>query len=147
MSWIVNSIIRNMVNVKSKVDLTSDVDNDEYNDAILVEVAIKNLKTFEMLTEDDIALIEFVKNGGQFSNEDNEVDGKKRSISKRYNDLCYRISFYMGGYFTDDGYIEYMQEKYNWSVEQTNQARTFIKSQFKNKIMRNSIKVKKESDE
>jgi hypothetical protein len=40
-----------------------------------------------------------------------------------------------------------MQEKYNWSVEQTNQARTFIKSQFKNKIMRNSIKVKKESDE
>jgi len=147
MSWIVNSIIRNMVNVKSKVDLTSDVDNDEYNDAILVEVAIKNLKTLEMLTEEDVALIEFVKNGGQFSNEDNEVDGKKRSISKRYNDLCYRISFYMGGYFTDDGYIEYMRKKHRWTEEQTKVATVYIKSQFKNKIIRKPLKVKKEINE
>jgi hypothetical protein len=136
-----------MVNVKSKVDSTSDVDNDEYNDVLLVEVAIKNLKTFETLSEDDIALIEFVKNGGQFSNEDNDIEGKRRSLSKKYTELCDRIAFYMGGYFTDEGYLEYMQKKHNWTTEQIDRARVFIKSQFKNKIIRKLQKVTKETNE
>lgn len=147
MSWIVNSIIRNIVRVKSSVDSTSDVNNDEYNDVILVEGAIKNLKTLEMLSEDDIALIEFIKNGGQFSNEDNEIVGKREALSRKFNILCNRISFYMGGYFTDDGYIEYMRNKYNWTDEQTTIAKLYIKGQYRNKIIRNPKKINKENNE
>ncbi len=128
MSWIVESLL----NDRERIRETGDIESEEFNDLMLVEMAIKTLKESGKLTEEDLQVIYqlgFI----------NLSTTEKYTLSKKRVRLCERIAYYMGDYFTDEGYLNHIQIKYKFSPEQMDALNKFIKSEYKHKIIRKPI--------
>ena len=136
MSWIISNLINNRLRIHTKADIESD----EFNDLILIEKAVSELKTKGLINEYESDLIENSTDKG-FPMEFIKTSGKSKYVlSKEYGKVCERLAYYLGGYFTDDGYLSYMQKKYDLDDEKMTLLRNFIKSEYRHKIIRKKAK-------
>lgn len=129
MSWIIQSLL----NERNTIRSTGDIDSDVFNDLLLVEGAIQKLRDRKLISDADMQIIEF------FSNFENGIEKPKfegHTISKKYNQICNRIAYFLGGYFTNDGYLNYMAEKYKLTGEQLEVLENFINSRYRHKMIR-----------
>lgn len=124
MSWIIQSLLNNREHIKIEADLESD----QFNDLIILEKAIEILQEKGLLSEEDIDILL------GYGTEDTKQ--KKAERAKKRVALCERVAYHMGGYFTDEGYLSYMQEKYALPDEQVEILRKYINSEYKHRIMR-----------
>ncbi len=132
MSWYIQTLLRNSLEIKSK----SDIESDEYNDLIVIEKKYNDLYKLGIITNDDISLIEYMKDGKPLVNSKEGFGKNRMGVSKDFVNLCNKIAFYLGGYFTDDGYIHYMKTKYHLTDEQVGKMIDYMSSKYKNKIIR-----------
>lgn len=124
--------MKNKLEIKTK----SDFESDEYNDLLVVEKKIKDLHEAGIISDQELLLLQYVEDGKPMS-DSKEGFGKNRiSLSIDFNNLCTKIAFYIGGYFTDEGYVDYMKNKYNLTDEQVNSLLDYMKSKYKNKLLR-----------
>ena len=137
MSWIIESLLRSSVELKTK----SDLDSDEYNDLMVVEKKIKDLHKDGIISEEEMALIHYIEDGKPMVNSRDEIGKNRISISKDFVTLCNKIAFFMGGEFTDDGYLDYMRAKYNLTDDQIIRMEKYMKSKYKNKLIRKQTKT------
>jgi hypothetical protein len=137
MSWIIERLINDSLEI-GKGEFNPD--DDDYNDLFLVEAKIKELAVKGLLSSSDLDIIAYMRNGKDTSE---STKGEKWVLSKKYSEICDRIAFYIGGYFTDDGYIAYIANKYKLDTEQIETLRAFIKSQFKHKIIRKPLNFRR----
>ena len=128
MSWIVESLL----NDREKIRVKADIESDEFNDLMLVEKAVNTLKQEGKLSNEELAIIDMEKPEQPLSLE-------KRTLRKRREAICDRIAYYLGGYFTEEGYLNYIQKKYKFSEERISALREFMKSEYRHKIMRKPI--------
>lgn len=136
MSWITQNLINNRIRIHTK----SDIESDEFNDLILIEKAIIQLQEKGLLAEYEIKLLENSTDKG-FPIDFITASGKSKYVlSKEYGKICERLAYYLGGYFTDDGYLSYIQNKYNLDDEKMQLLRNFIKSEYRHKIIRKKAK-------
>ena len=136
MSWIVQNHINNRIQIRTK----SDIESDEFNDLILIEKAIDELKAKGLLSDEEITLLDNASTKG-FLPEFIKASGKSKYVlSKEYNKVCERLAYYLGGYFTDEGYLSYMRKKYALDDYKIELLRRFIKSEYRHKIIRKSAK-------
>lgn len=138
MSWIVESLLNKRDEIREK----GDIESDEFNDLIIIERAIGELKRQGLLSPSDMKIIE------EFNMGLSEVvpHMASKSLSKKRIDVCDRIAYYLGGYFTDEGYLDYMRRKYNLSEESIDILWKFIRSKYKHKVMRNPIYGKPDNE-
>lgn len=132
MSWRVEDLLLNRNSIKSKCDTESD----EYNDLLLVEKKIDELVFQKRITDDELHTIYVVTNIGTFKDAQKFLSKNRLTISTQFSKICAKISFELGGIFTDDGYIDYMKEKYLLTGEEIEKLRTFITSKYRHKIPR-----------
>lgn len=128
MSWIILSLLNDREQIKSD----GDIESEEFNDLVIVEKAIDSLKDSGKLSEEELELLYSPPSNGLTRNE-------KATINRNRATICERIAYYLGGYFTDEGYLSYMQDKYKLSDEQLDTLRKYTKSEYKFKIMRKPI--------
>jgi len=128
MSWIIESLL----NKKELIRETCDIESDEFNDLLIVEKAIKDLQKQGLITQEDLDIILDKTTEGKTRNE-------KYTLSKKRSSICNRIAYYLGGYFTDDGYLSYIKKKYKLSREQVISLQTYMKSEYRNKVMRRPL--------
>lgn len=162
MSWIVQNLLSNRTRIRAKsfnhvLDSTftpdleladystfedtlgySDplIESDEFNDLIVVEKAIEELIEMNLLSQQDIEVLER-EVGGYY----NRKNGQRKAQSKEFSKLCERVAYFLGGYFTDEGYIDYMARKYNLCSDDMLLLRVYIKSRYKNKILSKGFKI------
>lgn len=131
MSWITESLLNNREQIKSEGDINSD----EFNDLLAVEEAIENLRKQDRLSDEDLVIL------GIFPDPitNKRTKNEKQTIYKKRAALCERIAFYLGGYFTDEGYLDYVSKKHNLSEQQVERLRKYMKSVYKHKIMRKPL--------
>lgn len=133
MSWIIQNLLRNRVKIKT----SPDIESDDYNDLLLLEAKIADLYTAGLLSDYDIELIELISDGKPISDRTVKSIGRVRqSVSKDFRSLCDRLSFYIGGEFTDVGYLEKFRKKYNLSDEQIKKAEKYMKGRYRFRISR-----------
>lgn len=137
MSWIIQSLLRSSVELISQ----GDINNDEFNDLLIIEKKIENLYKDEIISEQEMLLLEYVKDGKPLANSKNDFGKNRISLSKDFVNLCNKIAFYVGGYFTDDGYVDYMKSKYKLSDKETEKMINYMKSKYKNKLIRKQTKI------
>lgn len=160
MSWYVQQLILHRMEIKSAVSspyydnistetpsmfdipVENNLESDTYNDVLVVEKAIKNLFTSGKLLENDIVFLERFSWNPYIVSLEKEFDTPRAAISIRFVELCNIISEYLGGVFTDEGYLEYMASKYSLDGTQVEKLRKYMKSNFKNKTMRTTRKNK-----
>jgi hypothetical protein len=110
------------------------VNSDEFDDLILIERAIKVLKNGGLLNDEDLEVIaEFT---GDQSTYALTTTHQRKGLRKRFISICERIAFYLGGSFTDDGYLNYMKRKHRLTDTQINKLKEYISSAYKHKIIR-----------
>lgn len=136
MSWIVQNHINNRIKIHTK----SDIESDEFNDLLLIEKAIKELKEKGLLSEYEVNLLENATDKGFPLEFIKASEKSKYVLSKEYGKVCERLAYYLGGYFTDDGYLSYIQKKYALDDEKVELLRNFIKSEYRHKIIRKTPK-------
>lgn len=132
MSWLVQTLLRNSITIKGK----HDIDSDEYNDLLVIESKVESLHADGLISEEEVRLIKYVEDGKPLVNSKDGYGKNRIAASKDFTDLCNKIAFYAGGYFTDDGYIHYMRNKYNLSESQGEEMLRYMKSKYKNKLIR-----------
>lgn len=111
----------------------SRVESEEFNDLICVEQAVNFLKENGKLSDVDLAIIGIY-------NKPELISGIERhTFSERKAKICERIAFYLGGVFTDEGYLNSMQRKHKLTDAQVDNLRIYMKSNRKNKLLRKPI--------
>lgn len=130
MSWIVQSLLSN----KNVIKEAGDINSDEYNDLLRIEMALNSLQSKGVISPEDLDII------AQMTGDSPGLNGvpkhAREAVYKKFDTICERIGFYLGGYFTDEGYLWYMRRKYNLSDEQVEVMRQYMGSVYKRKIMR-----------
>lgn len=157
MSWIVEHLLRNSEFIRSNQEYIPDIvpdylydvdnefgliiytlDSDEYNNLLMVERKIKDLYLAGILSDLDLFIIDTVKNNRPLIFE--KALPNKYTMSKTFSQICDRIGYFLGGYFTDDGFIYNMQKEYNLTDEQAATLREYMSSSYRH-TLRRRIKV------
>lgn len=134
MGWVVETILRN----RERLRIEQDIESDEFNDLIVIEGKIEELYNEGFLSDVDMVIINHVADGVPIADLE-EVIGKGRlTISKSFTQICERLSYFLGGYFTDEGFLDNMKETYRLSDTNLDTLRAHINSRFKHKLMRTS---------
>lgn len=136
MAWYTQILLKNRVDIKSK----SDINSDEYNDLIIVEKKIDDLYNAGIISNSEMSLINYMEDGKPIVNSKKSFGKNRMSLAKDFGNLCNKIAFYIGGIFTDEGYIDYMKTKYNLTDEQVGKMQDYMESKYKNKLMRKKTK-------
>ncbi len=133
MSWIVESLIRDRWELKHNPDINSD----SYNNILIIEKAIKELLEDKLITTLEVQIINIISEGYTFSDIETRLGISRETISKIFITTCKKIAYYLGGEFTDEGLIEYMETQYDLTTKQIEKMKKFMRSRFKHKISRN----------
>ncbi len=137
MSWYVSSLLKNKLALRTE----SDFESDQYNDLLVIEKKIDELYKLGIISDEEIRLIEYISDGKPLVNSMSGYGKNRISSSRDVSRLCNKIAFFTGGYFTDDGYAEYMRRKYNLSDEQVVKMSQYMRSKFKHKLRRKTKKT------
>ncbi len=134
-SWYVEYLIMNRFEIyKNPED-----DLDTYEDLLEVLRATKKLKESKLFLDKEYEVLEAVPSISSCA----KVLGIHRDRVKRLLDsACGRIAEYLGDYFTDIGFIDYMENKYNLSYIDKELLQKYMNSKFRFKIMRKQYNAK-----
>lgn len=136
MSWIVQTLLRNRLEIQSNPDLESD----EYNDLLSLDVHINSLYSRGLLTDAELRLIDFMSGENTTSTEYRRMNF--RVVQRKFATLCNKIAYHLGGIFTDDGYLEHMQNSYNLNDEQLEKIKLYMEGNHKHRLKRKPENVK-----
>lgn len=130
MSWIIQTLLRNSIQTKEEHKM----DSDSYNDLLILEKRIENLHKERVVTDFELDLIDYFS-GKKPDNE--KIRSMDRSVVQRkFTTLCNKLAYYLGGMFTDEGYLNYLQNKYNLSEEQIEELKTYMKGKHRHTLSR-----------
>lgn len=102
------------------------LDSDAYNDLLMVEGKLRDLAISGLLSKDEVMVLNYILSGKNIAHIE-RVEGYSRpTISKRFYDVCSRVAFHLGGIFTDDGYLNYMADKYKLNTEQVSKLKNIM---------------------
>jgi len=134
MSWIVQHLLRNRLHIKA----TADIDSDEFNNLLLVEKKISELYDKGLLSDRDIEVLDSATDGKSLKRMGGDLKSSRITVSRSLIEICDRVSYFLGGYFTDDGFIDQMAYYYKLSPTEVEKLRQHITGKFKHKLMKRS---------
>ena len=117
----------------SEPDISIDInlDSDLYSDLLTVEMKINELFTRKLISELELNIIKTIMNGEKYYELESKFNISRVTISKIFNEVCERVAFALGEHFTDDGYLNYLKNKYHLTEEELVIAELYIKRKFK----------------
>ncbi len=142
MSWLVENYIINKESIKSSADINSD----EYMDILIIEKLIKRLNKNGVINNKEMRVLDLMSQGYTIDDISREFHANRVTISAVFNFVCEKIAFILGGYFTDDGFLEYMKEKYEFDIDTMEKISRFLHSSKKHRIKRTNFLFEKENN-
>jgi len=130
-----DSVRENIFN-GSGLFVTTDLDDDDYNNLLVVEKKISDLVDDGLIAPKELEIVTAMSTNKSLKNICEELNLSRWTISKIFSTTCEKIAYSLGGVFTDDGYIEYMVNKYNLNTKHINKLETYIKGAYKHKVRR-----------
>jgi len=133
MSWITESLLLNRFSIRELFDPEEEV----YNDLLLVESMFEKLVAKGTITEKEALVVNLViESGGNFSHAAKDSQMDETTISFHFHNACNKVSFFLGGMYTDEGYKNYIIDKYNLTRDEAQRMIDHMKSEYRHKINR-----------
>lgn len=144
MSWIVQALLIDRHKIRENIFdeipeediLIINFESEDYLNLIEVEKKVEEMLVEGLLTEDELNIINSIAEDRILSSLQNKLGYNRTTISKRFNEICDRIAFHLGGMFTDEGYITYMTEKHKLTEEQVEMITEHIRGKYRHMIRR-----------
>lgn len=135
MSWYVQHLLLDADSIRSRTAIEDlheemldiDLEEDQYLDLLSVEMKIKELSDCKVLDEQEIFILDMVKKGNSFKYLEGKLSLSRPTIYKIFREACTKIAFSLGDYFSDDGYLDYIRNKYHLQDEDVNKISKIIK--------------------
>jgi DNA-binding CsgD family transcriptional regulator len=113
------------------VGVTSNLESDLYSDLLTVEQKINELAVNNLLTIRETSIIKAVVTGESFTKLAEALDVSRVTISSEFKSICEKLAFYLGEHFTDEGYQDYLRDKYDLSEEEVLTLDLYMNNKFK----------------
>lgn len=130
MSWIVERLLIDRYKIKTNIPITDDV----WDRLIFLEKKINELYNDGLISDIEISVIRKMEENKSFTHIGVELSLSRSTVSKIFRNACNRIAFYLGGYYTDEGFLESMQGNYKLSNEEIHMVHEKINSKYRHKI-------------
>jgi hypothetical protein len=132
MGWKIETLVLNRLTLKEEHDLESD----DYNNLLIIEKKAKELYELKILSTIEVKILNCFSNGLTLTDISKEVPLSKETIILIFRKACEKLSFCLGGEFTDFGTIDELIDKYDLSEEQIDNLITYMNSEYKHKLSR-----------
>ncbi len=134
MSWLVETLLLSRDQIRS----SSALDSEDYLNLIIVEQKFKELFDLKNINTFESAIVNYVLSGLSFTKLSKilVIDGS--TISKHFRAVCLKVSYSLGGEFTDEGYIQFMKDKYKLTSEHCEELKSYMESHLRHKIRRHN---------
>lgn len=113
MGWYLQYILLHSDEIRDK----GDVDSDEFNDLLTVEKAILAFVKNKSITGREYMILNMMRLYHSLNYVSGITGINRYILSKTYQSILCRLSMSLGGIFTDEGYLHYLQNKYNTSIQ------------------------------
>ena len=113
-----------------------DLDDNDYNNLLIMEKKIKELHGKGLLADKEIDILNAVSTGQSLHKLEKELELNRITISKIFRAVCNKIAYTLGGEFTNDGYIAYMKKKHNLSGKQIDKLKHIIEGEYRHRTRR-----------
>lgn len=94
------------------------IEDDEFTFMRQIDEKIKELVKAGQISELELQILQMLSNGNSYTEVSEQLNISRKSARKNFNTSCNKIAFALGGVFTDEGYAEYMAEKYSLTGRQ-----------------------------
>lgn len=131
MSWIVESLLLNRHNIREEFNPFDET----YSDLLVVETKAEDLINKGIIDEFETLILNSVIEAKSFNEVAKDLNLSKWTISKYFHQACNKISYYLGGAYTNIGYSEYIRNKYKLNEEQEHKMVEYMKSKYKHKLL------------
>jgi hypothetical protein len=128
--------VETLILERHKIRAYPDFESDSYNNLLIIENKIKELAKNGTIEPFELAILDYVSTNKSYDELEELLGISRQVISKYFSNICNKISFNLGGIFTDAGYLEYMKENYRLSEEEIEIIQKHIDSPYKHTIRR-----------
>jgi hypothetical protein len=137
--WYTEYLLLNRRDIKAKADIESD----EFNDLLLVEKELNKLVKENIVTEEEFRILNLILDSGSLNELEGSGNSSNEKLSRIFTEVCDRLSFMLGDVFTNEGYANYLVEKYELSQWDVEVILEYMESKYRHSILRNKFKSKK----
>lgn len=106
-----------------------DLDLDTYEDLISVEICLKDLIKKNLFSNLEKSIIGHLLDGRRISEIESLENLSRPTVVKKIIEVANRISYHLGYHFTDQGYLDYLTEKYDLDEIQIEKLEKIIKEE------------------
>lgn len=131
MAWFVERLLVNSEKIRIK-----GFHSEMFEYLITLEAKIKEVTERGYLSEEELGLIEDLRYNKTITQIAKENDTSRVTVSTKIDSITDKLSMYLGGIYTDEGYLEYMKKKYKLNENQVDALRKKIKSKYKRFYLR-----------
>jgi hypothetical protein len=142
MSWYVYQLLANSQQIREglykkvgRIDSEGDIiiipESESFDDLLTVETKISELNRRKLLSDYDRIILFRIQDNKSLTLIGKEEGIDRSVLAREVRELCDRLGFLLGDRFTDAGYLNYLQEKYHLTDEETLAAETYIQGKFK----------------
>jgi len=133
MSWIVERLLIDRYSIRSEHSLESDT----FNKLLFLEKKIKDLYNDGYVSIQEMEVINLLSSGYSIT-EISKINNKSRlTISNIFRNACNRVSFHLGGEYTDQGFLDEMQKNYSLTDVEIEKVRNRMNSKYRHVIKNN----------
>ena len=132
MSWKTETLIINRLRLKEEHNLESD----DYNNLLIIEKKAKELYELNILSTTEARILNYFSNGASLTDISKEMPQVKKTIVLLFRKACEKISFCLGGEFTDFGTVDELVDKYDLTEDQIENLVTYMNSEHKHRLSR-----------
>ena len=157
MSWYIHKLLSDEDQIRSQVILDTtcyfnvvglpdssiecQFDTDLYSDLLTVEAKIKQLKDNGLISKNDLIALDCIKLNKSYLELEKLYRVDEEAILSWVKSFLSKLAFHLGSYFTDEGYLNMLKEKYKLSDEEILAVKTYIEGNYK--LKRGNINVEK----
>jgi len=113
-----------------------DFDSDDYNSLLVIEKKINSMIENEMFSEQEIKILGLICEGYLFGDIEAILGVGRSTVAKIYKNVCERISFSLGGEFTNEGFIREISKRKHLTKAEQRKLSKFMESNMRYRILR-----------
>lgn len=132
MSWYVENLLLNRDSIRASTVIVDggytyvDLTGNDYNNLLVLEKTIDELYELGIITDKELKVIDQIATAKPLRELEKEDSMARHSLSRIFYTVCEKLAFILGGEFTDEGYLKYIQHKFKLNDKQVEQAREYM---------------------
>ena len=130
-TWFIERLLTNSVQIHSE-----GTESEMLGYLLTLEKKINELAKLGILTDEEIVILNEMLDNKTITQLSKENRQSRVTTANKLDALTDKISMYLGGIYTDEGYLDYMKRRYKLNDEQVEQLREKITGNYKRFYLR-----------